>query len=64
MWPAWVAQRDADIRARVAEGDEDSVVNLLLYGTSFTRRPRPTERQIADLVERPEAALVWLRPRI
>ncbi len=64
MWPAWVAQRDADIRARVAAGDEDSVINLLLYGTSFTRRPRPTERQIADLVERPAAAVVWLRPRI
>jgi len=64
LWPAWVAQRDADIRARVAGGDEDSVINLLLYGTSFTRRPRPTERQIADLVERPAAAIVWLRPRI
>lgn len=64
MWDAWVARRDADIRARVADGDEDSVINLLLYGTSFTKRPRPTERQIADLVERPAAALVWLRPRI
>jgi len=73
MWPAWVAQRDADIRARVAAGDEDSVINLLLYGTSFTRRPRPTERQIADLVipRHPVAqdpvrlaAAVGLRPRI
>src|ERR1044071_6962701 len=31
MWDAWVARRDADIRARVADGDEDSVINLLLY---------------------------------
>jgi hypothetical protein len=64
MWAAWVVQRDADIRARVVAGDEDSVINLLLYGTSFTKRPRPTERQIVDLVERPAAALTWLRPRI
>ena len=64
LWPAWVTGRDAAIRRRVAAGDEDSIVNFLLYGTSFTRRPRPTERQIADLVERPSGALAWLRPRI
>ena len=29
-WSAWVRQRDADIRARIAKGDEDSVVNLML----------------------------------
>ena len=36
-WPAWVAKRDAEIRARLARGDEDSLVYLWLYGTSFTR---------------------------
>ena len=40
-------QRDATIRARLARGDEDSVVNLMLYGTSFTRRPRATPEAIA-----------------
>ena len=39
-WPAWVARRDAEIRARLRRGDEDSVVNLLLFGTSFTTLPR------------------------
>jgi hypothetical protein len=46
-WPTWVARRDAAIRARVARGDEDSVVNLVLYGVSFTAEPRLTEREAA-----------------
>jgi len=46
-WRAWVAQQDAGIRARIARGDEDSVVNLMLYGTTFTRRPRATPEAIA-----------------
>lgn len=43
LWPAWVAHRDAEIRARLAHADEDSVLNLLLLGTSFTGRPRVTD---------------------
>jgi hypothetical protein len=39
-WRSWVAARDAHTRARVARGDEDSVLNLLLLGTSFTKEPR------------------------
>lgn len=35
-WPMWIAQHDAQIRRRVSRGDEDSIVNLWLYGTSFT----------------------------
>jgi hypothetical protein len=38
-WPAWIEQHDRDVRARLARGDEDSVVNFWLYGTSFTSRP-------------------------
>lgn len=41
-WPRWIAAADAATRARVAEGDELSVVNLLLFGTSFTSQPRVT----------------------
>ncbi|MEO7271456.1 MAG: hypothetical protein ABIX28_06815 [Vicinamibacterales bacterium] len=41
-WSAWLKARDRDIRARIAAGDEDSVVNLMLYGTGFTRQPRAT----------------------
>jgi hypothetical protein len=46
-WPAWVSARDRDIRARLALGDEDSVFNLVLFGTSFTDRSPLTERDIA-----------------
>ena len=39
-WPEWVKRRDADIRARLAAGDEDSVITFLLFGVSFTAQPR------------------------
>jgi len=48
-WPAWVATRNAEIRDRLAQGDEDSVVNLWLYGTSFTKLPRVTDREATEL---------------
>jgi SAM-dependent methyltransferase len=37
---AWAGRRDREIRARVSGGDDDSLVNLWLYGTSFTSLPR------------------------
>jgi hypothetical protein len=40
MWTEWVSRRDADIRARLAAGDEDSVITFLLFGVSFTSQPR------------------------
>jgi hypothetical protein len=40
VWPEWVSRRDADIRARLAAGDEDSVITFLLFGVSFTTQPR------------------------
>ncbi len=39
-WLAWARQQDKSIRARLHQGELDSMVNLLLYGTSFTRQPR------------------------
>lgn len=39
-WLAWGRQRDQAIRARLRQGDLDSMVNLLLLGTSFTKQPR------------------------
>jgi hypothetical protein len=39
-WLAWAGRHDREIRARLERGDLDSMVNLLLYGTSFTRQPR------------------------
>ena len=45
-WPRWIAAADAATRVRVAEGDELFIVNLLMFGTSFTREPRLTSRQL------------------
>jgi SAM-dependent methyltransferase len=36
LWPRWAEQHDRDVRARLERGDEDSLVNFWLYGTSFT----------------------------
>src|SRR5256714_5342675 len=47
-WNRWVRERDAEVRARIARGTEDSISNLVLHGTSFTNLPR---------MEGPEAAL-------
>jgi hypothetical protein len=45
-WPAWARERDRAVRQRLLLGEEDTVVNLLFFGTSFTRAPRLT----ADLI--------------
>ena len=39
-WPEWIARRDREIRARLEQGDEDTIVNWMLFGTSFTSKPR------------------------
>jgi hypothetical protein len=39
-WPEWIADHDRGIRARLDQGDEDTIVNWMLFGTSFTSRPR------------------------
>lgn len=52
-WPEWVSRHDAAIRARLARGDEDSVVNFLLFGTTFTKLARATERDLAQLAAQP-----------
>ena len=40
IWPEWVTRRDAEIRARVERGDEDSIATFLLFGVTFTKQPR------------------------
>jgi SAM-dependent methyltransferase len=46
-WNAWSRQEDRTIRARLDQGDLDSMVNLLLFGTSFTQRPRIQIQELA-----------------
>jgi SAM-dependent methyltransferase len=48
-WNAWNRKNDQAIRGRLERGERDSMVNLLLSGTSFTTQPRIG---IADLRER------------
>ena len=40
-WRQWSERHRADVEARLQRGDEDSIVNLMLYGTTFTAAPRP-----------------------
>jgi hypothetical protein len=51
LWPNWIRSRDSEIRARLALGDEDSLVNLLLFGTTYTRQPRITPEEIAKIAQ-------------
>jgi hypothetical protein len=39
-WPVWIERHDREIRARLEQGDEDTIVNWMMFGTSFTSRPR------------------------
>src|SRR5262245_38571097 len=38
-WADWVIGHDRDIRGRLVRGDEDTIINWLLFGTSFTQQP-------------------------
>jgi hypothetical protein len=49
IWIAWRDEQRADVRARLERGAEDSLVNLWLYGTAFTRLPRATAQHMATL---------------
>jgi hypothetical protein len=49
----WVMQRDGQIRARLIRGDEDSLVNFMLFGTSFTRHSRITLSALAQIANKP-----------
>src|SRR5215470_7163428 len=48
-WSLWTKKRDTDIRQRLAQGDADSVVNFLMFGTSFTTAPRLTSAQLHSI---------------
>jgi hypothetical protein len=39
-WDHWIREQDAEVRARIDRGIEDSISNLILYGTSYTSLPR------------------------
>lgn len=39
-WDRWIRKQDRDVRSRIDRGVEDSISNLILFGTSFTKLPR------------------------
>ena len=39
-WTAWAERQDRAIRSRLQRGDEETIVNWLLFGTTFTKLPR------------------------
>jgi len=39
-WKTWAQHEDDVVRARLEQGALDSMINLLLFGTSFTTQPR------------------------
>ncbi len=40
LWPGWLTGFNQEVRDRLRRGDEDTLVNFLLFGTSFTGAPR------------------------
>jgi SAM-dependent methyltransferase len=48
-WAGWLADRDGIIRGRLALGDEDSLVNFLLFGATYTKQPRFSPKQLSTL---------------
>jgi hypothetical protein len=51
QWSVWLTKSNAETRNRLELGDEDSIVNQFLFGTSFTVHPRLTEQDINRLSE-------------
>jgi hypothetical protein len=39
-WANWVHKKDAEIRARLDRGEEDTLINLLRFGVTFTKEYR------------------------
>lgn len=60
-WPQWVERHDAAIRDRLRRGEEDTVANLIFFGTRFTSERRllytdiptlPDDRERSGVVRR------------
>jgi len=56
-WTRWIAGEADRTRARLARGNEDSLVNFLLFGTSFTRARRIVSGDLTAPGAPPEVAL-------
>jgi len=48
-WRQYVRQRDREVRARLRQGDLDTLANLLLFGTSYTKQPVMTPALLNEI---------------
>src|SRR5262245_60573128 len=48
-WHEYVVQRDREVRARLEQGDLDTLANLLLFGTSYTKQPLITPALLKEI---------------
>jgi hypothetical protein len=46
-WLAWVQSKDREVRDRLVRGEEDTLVNLLRFGVTFTREYRIDDAYLA-----------------
>ena len=62
-WDRWIRDQDAQVRRRIDRGTEDSISNLILYGTSYTSLPRleNAESTLTPTGELSEPALARIR---
>ena len=60
-WQQYVRQRDREVRARLLQGDLDTLANLLLFGTSYTRQRVITPALLNEISSRAphERSLAW-----
>jgi len=48
-WPGWIRRQDKTVRERLERGEEDTLANFILLGTSYTRHPRVTGELVEQL---------------
>jgi hypothetical protein len=46
-WQTWIQENDRDIRSRLERGEEDTLINLLRFGVTFTREYRIDDDYLA-----------------
>src|SRR6266851_9561088 len=39
VWARYIEQKETELQSRLEQGDRDTLANLLLFGTSFTKEP-------------------------
>ncbi|HET6932610.1 MAG TPA: hypothetical protein VFI45_19960 [Candidatus Acidoferrum sp.] len=55
-WSRYVEQREKELQSRLEQGDLDTLANLLLFGTSFTKEPVLTPARLREIAAASEGA--------